>query len=278
MTIASAIQMTSTPDVHQNLAIAANLLSEAAQAGSKLAVLPEMFPIMGADEMAKIKIKEGYGEGLIQNFLSAQAIKNNLWIVGGTIPIAIEDEHRIRAASIVFNEKGKAVARYDKIHLFDVCITKGIEEYKESRTVEPGNHITVVDSPVGKLGLSVCYDIRFPELFRNYLNAGVQVFVVPTAFTVKTGEAHWEVLARARSIENLCYGIYACQTGAHSAQKTTYGHSMIVDPWGKIITELATNSGIISADIDLGLIETLRKKFPSPDHQRIFASKGVLDL
>jgi predicted amidohydrolase len=273
MTIASAIQMTSTPDVNHNMRIVAELIYQAAIKKSKLVVLPEMFPMMGAEEKNKFEIAEIYGSEIIQNFLSEQARKNNIWIVGGTIPIATQDPHRVRAACIVYNEKGEAVARYDKMHLFDVCITEGVEEYLESLTVEPGDEITVLDSPIGKLGIAVCYDLRFPELFRNFFNQGVQVFVVPTAFTVKTGEAHWEVLARSRAIENLSYAIYACQTGSHSPTRTTYGHSMIVDPWGRVIAEMPKEVGIVSAEIDLSLVAKLRTEFPVGTHQRIFKTK-----
>jgi len=272
MPLASAIQMTSTADVQHNLNTAADLIRKAAKIGAKLVVLPEMFPIMGATPTAKLTIKETYGHGPIQDFLSQQAKLHHIWIVGGTIPIATADPERIRAACIVYNDQGIAVGRYDKIHLFDVTITGphgSIEQHLESQTIEPGEQLTVIDTPIGKLGLAVCYDLRFPELFRGLLEKGAEIFAVPCAFTVKTGTAHWDVLARSRAIENLSYAIYACQTGKHSSTRTTYGHSMIVEPWGKVMNHLSEGAGFITADIDLEHLQEVREKFPSIHRRRL---------
>lgn len=270
MSIVSAIQMTSTPDLKQNLLLAARLIQQAVAAGAELLVLPEMFPVMGADEEAKISISEPSGCGPIQDFLSTQAQKNKVWIVGGTIPIQIaEDKTRVRAACMVYNSQGEMVARYDKMHLFDACLTPGSEEYKESAWIAPGEHLIVIETPVGKLGLAVCYDMRFPELFRALVNQGAEIIAVPAAFTFKTGVAHWEILARSRAIENLVYAIYANQTGAHSPTRTTYGHSMVIDPWGVIIGILEEENGVISAEISLDYLRALRKSLPALEHQRI---------
>ena len=269
MPIAAAIQLNSTSDLHRNLAMTAELIAQAVKTGAQLVVLPEMFPLMAADEKAKVRIKESFGQGLIQDFLAEQAQKNNTWIVGGTIPIKAQGEHHIRAACIVYDNQGKAVARYDKIHLFDVSIEKGQEIYKESDTTEPGDELVVIDTPIGKLGLAVCYDLRFPELFRELLSKGAEVIAVPAAFTFKTGKAHWDILTRSRSIENLCYAIYACQSGMHSPNRKTYGHSMIVDPWGKVISQLSEDVGFLSGDIDLNYLRELRQHFPATQHRRV---------
>lgn len=268
MPIVAALQMTSTPDLSQNLAIAADLLAQAAAANAKLAVLPEMFAIM-AEEGAHMGLAEEYLHGPIQDFLSTQAKKNNLWIVGGTIPIKSHLDVRSRAACIVYNEKGHTVARYDKIHLFDVSVVKHQEEYRESNTISPGDRLVVLETPIGKLGLAVCYDLRFPELFRALLDKGAEVIAVPAAFTAKTGSDHWEILTRCRAVENLYYAVYACQTGTHYANRMTYGHSRVVDPWGKILHQVDTKPGLICADIDLDYMKQLREDFPALIHRRL---------
>lgn len=273
MAIVAAIQMTSTPDIAHNLATAAHWLNEAAHQQAQLAVLPEMFPFMGAIETKLVTHQEAYGQGPIQEFLAQQAKQHNMWLVAGTIPIASNNPRRVRSACIVYNNVGETVARYDKIHLFDVRLSDDAREYRESLTIEPGNQPITVDSPLGTLGLAVCYDLRFPELFRYYLNHGVNVFAVPSAFTASTGAAHWETLARSRCIENLCYGVYACQTGIHGPNRATYGHSMIIDPWGRILAQLPEGEGCISATIDPTLLTKLRTEFPVATHQRIFATK-----
>ena len=267
---ASVIQMTSCPDVEKNLKTAEDLIVKAAKAGSQLVVLPEMFPIMGDEANKKLFISETYGSGLIQDFLKTQAVHNKTWIVGGTIPIKANNSNLIRSACIVYNDLGEAVARYDKVHLFDVCVVPGVEEYRESATVEPGDTITVLDTPIGRLGLCVCYDLRFPMLFQQFINRGVEVIAVPTAFTVKTGMAHWEILARARSIDTLSYGLFSCQTGNHAPGRATYGHSLITNPWGEIIVSLDTEPGVITAEIDPEFTRKIRKDLPIFDHQRMF--------
>ncbi|OGT33644.1 MAG: acyltransferase [Gammaproteobacteria bacterium RIFCSPHIGHO2_02_FULL_39_13] len=258
----AAIQMCSKKTVDENLKIAAHLISEAAKNQVKLCVLPEMFAIMSDNASDKIAVKEEYSQGKIQNFLSEQAKKNNIWIVGGTIPIACHQPNKVKAACLVFNSLGKIVARYDKINLFDVTLSP-TEAYKESDTTEPGDQITLLDTPFGKLALAVCYDIRFTQLFYDLRKRGAEIIVIPAAFTVPTGKAHWQLLARARAVDTFCYVIGAAQGGTHENGRQTYGHSLIVDPWGTIAAE-APQSGdhIIYADIDLEKMKNIRRKIP----------------
>lgn len=276
MTKIAAVQMCSSHIVDENLLTASRLIKEASVNHAKLIVLPEMFAIMGLSSHDKVKVKEPFGNGKIQSFLSDQAKNNKIWIVGGTIPIECENENKVKAASLLFNDKGECVTRYDKIHLFDVTISKN-EVYKESETTDPGNELIVQETPFGKLGLSVCYDIRFPELFRCLFNKGAEIIVIPSAFTVKTGGAHWELLARTRAVENFCYTIGACQGGTHTSGRKTYGNSIIVSPWGDTISKMDnTNEGIIYATIDLEKVYEARKSIPIIDHQKIFFDTSKL--
>jgi len=268
----SAIQMTSTASLVENLAIVETLMNKAVAEGASLIVLPEMFPIAGMETTDKIRVSEPFGTGQIQDFLSQQAQKNNLWIVGGTIPLKTDNPNQISAACLVYNDQGKVVGRYDKIHLFDVDISQ-TESYRESATTHPGSTVTVIDTPVGKLGLAVCYDIRFPELFRRLFNLGAEIFAIPAAFTVSTGQAHWEILARSRAIENFCYVVGACQTGKHDNGRKTYGHSLIINPWGEVINSLAEGTGVITAEIDREKLHEIRKKMPIADHQKLYFSE-----
>lgn len=264
----AAIQMCSSHIINDNFLVASKLIKEASQNNAKLIVLPEMFAIMGLTPNDKVSAKERFGHGKIQSFLSEQAKKNHVWIVGGTIPIECKNKNKVRAASLVYAANGELVARYDKIHLFDVTIS-ATEIYKESDTTEPGDDIVVMATPFGKLGLAVCYDVRFPELFRCLLAKGAEIIVLPAAFTVKTGEAHWELLARSRAVENFCYVIGACQGGVHSSGRKTYGHSIIVEPWGGVIARKEHGSGVIYADIDLAKVYEARKSIPIGEHQKI---------
>ncbi|MCE3232805.1 MAG: 2-oxoglutaramate amidase [Rickettsiaceae bacterium] len=263
----AAIQMCSSHNIDENLAIAGDMIREAA-ATAKLIVLPEMFAIMGIKPSDKVVAREEIGRGKIQDFLAKTARKNNVWLVGGTIPISCESSEKIKAASIVFNSKGEVVARYDKMHLFDVTISP-TEVYRESDSTEPGDSVVVVDTPIGKLGLAVCYDVRFPELFRCLANKGAEIFTLPSAFTVKTGEAHWELLARSRAVENGCYLIGSCQGGRHSSGRETYGHSLIVEPWGTVEKLNNAEPGILYSDIDLEYLHRIRQSIPVLEHQRI---------
>lgn len=270
MTKIAAIQMCSSANVDVNLETAAYLISEASRNAAELIVLPEMFAIMGQSVSDKVSLKETFGHGKIQSFLSDQARKNHAWIVGGTIPIETEDENKIRASSLVYDDNGECISRYDKIHLFDAKIT-GKEIYRESETTEPGNELVVVETPFGKLGLAVCYDVRFPELFRCLFNMGAEIISLPSAFTVPTGKANWELLARSRACENFCYLIGACQGGMHTTGRETYGHSIIVEPWGTVIAKIHGNmEGVIYSDINLKKVYDARESIPIANHQKIF--------
>ncbi|WML90872.1 carbon-nitrogen hydrolase family protein [Thiothrix lacustris] len=267
MALIAALQMAAGPNVPANLMEAGRLIKEAAARGARMVVLPETFAMMGADEADRVKIAETFGDGPIQTFISQQAIKYGVWIVAGTIPIRSEDPAKSYAASILYDAKGKVVARYDKIHLFDVELSENHEVYTESDTTMPGHQPVVVDTPFGKLGLSVCYDLRFPELYRRLSEQGAQILVIPAAFTELTGKAHWDVLIRARAIENLCYVIAPGQGGYHVSGRTTYGHSMIVDYWGRVRDVREKGAGVVLADIDLDALEQTRKTFPVLSHR-----------
>jgi nitrilase len=266
----AALQMTSGADVPANLEQARSGLEEAARLGAQLAVLPENFAFMGLADADKRAVAEPEGSGPIQEFLSRTALRLQMWIVGGTIPLRAGPDGRVAAASVVYRSDGTPAARYDKIHLFDVDIPARKESYRESAHVAPGSRPQVVDTPAGRLGLSVCYDIRFPELFRALSAAGAQILSVPSAFTAPTGRAHWETLLRARAIENLCYVIAPAQSGFHANGRETYGDSMIVDYWGRILRRLPRGTGCVVADLDLAAQAEVRESFPALRH-RIFA-------
>lgn len=268
MSTVAAIQMASAPQVEANLMEAGRLISTAKQQNAELIVLPENFPIMGIEESDKVKIREKYNDGPIQNFLREQAKKNNVWIVGGTVPLECDDPNKIIAASILYNADGEVVARYDKIHLFDVDLDNE-ESYKESETIASGTKPVVVDTPFGKLGLAICYDLRFPELFRIMLDQGAEIIALPSAFTATTGKAHWECLVRARAVENLSYVIAANQGGYHLNGRNTYGDSMIVDPWGNVLNRLSRGAGVVVANTDIDFLNHTRRTFPCLEH-RIF--------
>ena len=263
----AAIQMTSGPDVAANLEQARPLLEEAAKRGAGLAVLPENFAFMGLRDADKREVAESDGSGPIQDFLAATARRLRMWIVGGTIPLRAGDDGRVAAASVVFDAAGGRAARYDKIHLFDVDIPGRVERYRESAHVAPGSQVVVVDTPVGRLGLSVCYDIRFPELFRQLSAAGAQILTVPSAFTAPTGRAHWETLICARAIENLCYVVAPAQSGFHPNGRETYGDSLLVDYWGRVLQRLPRGRGCIVAEIDAARQAEVRQNFPALDHR-----------
>ena len=268
---AAALQMTSGADVQANLEQARTLLEEAARLGVKLAVLPENFAFMGLADADKRAIAESQGAGPIQDFLSRTALQLQMWIVGGTIPLRAGPDGRVAAASLVYRSDGTPAARYDKIHLFDVDLPARKESYRESAHVAPGSRPQVVDTPAGRLGLSVCYDIRFPELYRALSAAGAQILSVPSAFTAPTGRAHWETLLRARAIENLCYVIAPAQSGFHANGRETYGDSMVVDYWGRILRRLPRGTGCVVADLDLAAQAEVREIFPALRH-RIFSA------
>lgn len=269
MNIAAVIQMTSGTDVQENLRVAQGLLQQAARQGAVLAALPENFALMGASDQDKFAIAERDGDGYMQSWLADTARELGLWIVAGTLPLELPDEARVAAACLVVNAQGERVARYDKIHLFDVDVDDATRSYRESATIAPGRQAVLVDTPIGKLGLAICYDVRFPELFRQLSAQGAEVFVLPSAFTVPTGRAHWDVLLRARAIENLCYLLAPAQTGVHANGRETYGHSMIVEPWGEVLASRAEGAGVAIATLDLEQLCDRRKRFPVLLHRRI---------
>ena len=268
----AAVQMASGPNVNANLTEAGRLIAMAADAGARMVVLPENFAIMGMSEIDKVNIREQDGQGPIQDFLAEQSIKHGVWLVGGTVPLVADDSNKVRGACLLINDKGKQVSRYDKIHLFDVHLPESGENYNESETIEKGGEVVVVDTPFGRLGLAVCYDLRFPELFRKMVDLGVQIIALPSAFTAMTGRAHWKVLLRARAIENLCYVVASAQGGYHVSGRETFGNSMIVNPWGVVIDRLTSGSGFVIADIDLDYLESTRRNFPVLDHRKMQCS------
>jgi len=268
----AAIQMASGPNVKANLAEAEKLIKIAVQQEAELVVLPENFAIMGTAETDKVKIAEEYGSGLLQDYLKEQAAKHNIWLVGGTIPIRSNEPGKVSAACLLHNSQGEVVTRYDKIHLFDVTIEASNESYTESETIAAGSKVVVVDTPFGRLGLAVCYDLRFPELLRAMVEQGMEICALPSAFTSLTGKVHWESLLRARAIENLSFMIAADQGGYHVGGRETHGDSMIVDPWGQVLNRLPHGTGVVVADIDMAKLEHTRKMFPALDHKRFQCS------
>lgn len=266
----ASIQMTSTHDIQENLAVAKKLIEEAVAAEARLVVLPEMFAFMGVAPKDKVKHCERVGHGPLQDFIRTEAARHGIWLVGGTIPIAAKhSDDKVRASCFVIDDNGDEVVRYDKVHMFDVTLRGGEESYAESDTTESGNHIVVVPTPFGRLGLAVCYDLRFPELFRLMHIQNVEIIALPTAFTFTTGAAHWDVLVKARAIENLSYIIAACQVGTHPGGRKTYGHSMIVNPWGDVKASLAQEVGVIVADINLDYMHQVRRDFPALAHRKL---------
>ena len=261
---AAVVQMISTPSVKENCQGIEKYLIQAKEAQVSLMVLPENFAFMGYKDHDKLAIAEALGAGEIQALLSHYAKTYQLWIVAGTMPLRGRAE-RVKSSCLVFDDRGVRVACYDKIHLFDVCVSPE-ESYQESLTIEGGQELVVVDTPVGKLGLSVCYDLRFPELYRQLTVQGAELFAVPSAFTAVTGAAHWEVLLRARAIENLSYVLAPNQGGRHGNGRETYGHSIIIDPWGTIVAEQPAGEGMITSVIDLDKLHGLRRQFPCNDH------------
>ena len=261
----AAIQMASGPSVAANLSEAERLIEVAANQGAKLVVLPEYFAIMGMKETDKVAVREQEGKGPIQTFLSKIAKEHGIWLIGGSVPMVSNFPNKVRNSCLVYDDKGKQVARYDKIHLFGLDL--GNEHYHEENTIESGNDIQVVDTPFGKIGLSICYDLRFPELYRAM--GEVNVIVIPAAFTETTGKAHWETLVRARAIENLSYVIAAAQGGYHLSGRETHGNSMIVDPWGVILDRLPRGSGVVIATMNPQYQTSLRKSLPALKHRTI---------
>ena len=263
----AAIQMTSGHDIDANLAAAGNFLAEAARQNAVLAALPENFAFMGLNSGDKRAVAEPDGAGRVQNFLADTAKRLKIWIVGGTVPLRQDADGRVAAACLVYNADGQRAARYDKMHLFDVDVPGSTDSHRESAHTVPGREPRLVQTPWGQLGLSVCYDMRFPELFRVLSRQGADFFVVPSAFTVPTGKAHWESLLRSRAIENLCGLIAPAQWGLHPNGRETYGDSMIIDHWGKVLARMPEGTGCVVADIDAAARSEARARFPSLAHR-----------
>ncbi|NOX26827.1 MAG: carbon-nitrogen hydrolase family protein [Gammaproteobacteria bacterium] len=261
--------MASGPSVSANLMESERLINIAVERGAKIVVLPENFSFMGMAENEKLRVAEVDGAGLVQDFLSAQASKHGIFLIGGTIPLSTKSPKHIRAACLVYDSSGERVARYDKMHLFDVNLEESNEQYAESETIEPGDEVCCVDTPYGRLGLAVCYDLRFPEQFRQMAESGIDIIVLPSAFTAITGKAHWQHLVCARAIENLCYLIAPNQGGYHVSGRESYGHSMVIDPWGGIVDSLDSGAGVVVAEIDRDVIDRVRKNFPVLEHRRL---------
>ena len=268
MSKVAVIQMNSSSQMRRNLTLAEKLLSQAAEEGAQLAVLPENFSQMPVSEKQRLDESEEYGQGPIQEFLCNFSKQFNIWIIAGTISINAETENKVRSSCLVYNPFGENVCRYDKQHLFDVDLPSG-ESYRESSYIEPGNETQLIDTPVGRVGLSICYDLRFPEYYRLLSEQGAEIITVPSAFTYTTGEAHWLTLLRARAIENQVYILAPGQTDSHDNGRSTYGHSVIFDPWGDQLALLEKGNGMIYANISRDRISQVRTQIPCLQHRKL---------
>ena len=261
----AAVQMVSTPVVDENLTAARRLVADAAHQGARLVLLPEYWPIMGMKESDKLAHAEQGDAGPIQKCMSDMARENGVWLIGGTLPMAAQEPDKVLNTTMVYNPQGERVVRYDKIHLFS--FTKGEESYDEARTIEHGASVSTFDAPIGRVGLSVCYDLRFPELYRAMGECAL--IVVPAAFTYTTGRAHWEILLRARAIENQCYVLAAAQGGHHPNGRRTWGHSMLIDPWGDIKAVLPEGEGVVVGEFDQAHLLRVRESLPALKHRKL---------
>jgi nitrilase len=257
--------MISSPDVGQNIASARRLVAEAAATGATLVTLPEYWPIMGLTDSDKVAHAEAPGHGPIQDFMMEAAREHGIWLIGGTLPLVSDDAAKVMNTTLVFDPQGKPVGRYDKIHLFG--FTKGNESYDEARTIVPGQAVMAFDAPFGRVGVAICYDLRFPELFRAM--GECSLIVVTAAFTHTTGMAHWEVLLRARAIENQCYVLASAQGGLHPNGRRTFGHSMLIDPWGEVKAVLLEGEGVVSGNIDAAFLAQVRESLPALKHRTL---------
>jgi len=259
----AAIQMISSPSVEENLATAQRLVAQAAAGGAKLVVLPEYWAIMGQQETDKLAHAEQAGSGPIQDGMAQMARRHGIWLIGGTLPLVSEQAGKVLNTTLVYDPQGEPAGRYDKIHLFG--FTRGAESYNESRTIVAGSQVRSIEMPFGRVGLSVCYDLRFPELYRAMGDCAL--IVLPAAFTHTTGRAHWEVLLRARAIENQCYVLASAQGGLHPNGRRTWGHSMLIDPWGEIKAVLPEGEGVVIGDIDTLFLAGVRESLPALAHR-----------
>ncbi len=265
MSKVAAVQLVSRASLAPNLESVRRLVAEAAKQGAEMVVLPEYWGIMGMSDKDKVAMREEYGTGPMQDCMQALAREHKIWLVGGTVPLAAPDADKVWNATLVYDPQGQVVARYDKIHLFG--FTQGNEAYNESNTIMHGAQVSSFDGPCGKVGLSICYDLRFPELFRAF--GPCNLLLVPAAFTHTTGQAHWEILLRARAIENQCYVLAAAQGGEHENGRRTWGQSILIDPWGAIVAQLSEGEGVVIGDIDLEKIATVRKNLPALQHRKL---------
>ena len=276
MSRVAAIQMISTADVQTNLDKAAVLIADAAEQGAQLVLLPECFAAFGNRSLQAIAAAEFDGTGPIRRFLAEQARQHGIWLVAGSIPLPAEPGGKAMACCLVLDEQGREVARYDKLHLFDVEVADNQRSYRESKDYGYGDRFVCIDTPVGRLGLSICYDVRFAELYQALRNAGAELIVVPSAFTAVTGAAHWDVLLRARAIETQCYVLAANQGGVHANGRETFGHSCLIEPWGSVTACLPRGEGVICGDIDLQHLNTIRGRMPVAGHRRFAPAEHIL--
>lgn len=269
----AACQMVSTPDVDTNLRTAEQLISQAAAQGAQLVALPEYFSLMGRRDDDKVRMRETPGHGPVQEFLTEMACRHAVWLIGGTLPLEAPEPDKVFNSSLVFNPQGQQVARYDKLHLFS--FKHGAEQYDEGRSIRAGQQLVSFDAPCGKVGLSVCYDLRFPEMYRAM--PALSLLLLPAAFTYTTGSAHWDVLLRARAIENQCYVLAPAQGGQHANGRRTWGHSQLIDPWGKVLALQAQDEGVVVGEIDLNYLNQVRAHLPALRHQRFRVPTKIAD-
>ncbi len=265
MTKIAAVQLISRPELAPNIESVQRLVAEAVKQGAEMVVLPEYWGIMGHSDKDKVALREELGSGPMQECMINLAREHKIWLVGGTVPLATSDANKVWNSTLVYNPQGELVTRYDKIHLFG--FTQGKEAYNESNTILHGAQVTSFDAPFGKVGLSICYDLRFPELFRAMTPCSL--LLVPAAFTHTTGQAHWEILLRARAIENQCYVLAAAQGGQHENGRRTWGQSMLIDPWGNIVAQLSEGEGVVVGEIDLEKIAVVRGNLPALQHRKL---------
>jgi deaminated glutathione amidase len=264
----AALQMVSAPDLATNLATAARLIDQAAAQGAQLVALPEYFVQMGLHETDKFQIAEWFGQGPMQQMLAEKAQQHSIWVAGGSIPIKTQAQAKVTNTALLLNPMGEVVARYDKMHLFSY--QDGARHLDEGRTMVAGQDIVTAQTPLGRIGMSICYDLRFPELYRAM--GEVDLILVPSAFTVPTGSAHWKVLLCARAIENQCYVLAAAQGGTHASGRQTYGHSMLIDPWGEVVAVLPQGEGVVMGEMDLDRLQSVRRDLQALQHRRLTAS------
>ena len=269
----ASIQLSSGPNIQANLLEVDKYLEQISKTDSKLVVLPENFALMPENDSEFLTYAETEGSGPIQDFISDKAKGYKLWIIAGTIPIKTNNPKKVTSTTYVYNDKGEVVSRYDKVHLFDVELPNSDESYNESEVFQSGKDLKVLETPAGIVGLAICYDLRFPELFRLQESSNVEILVIPSAFTEQTGRVHWETLVKARAIENLCYVVTSCQDGYHISGRQTHGNSMIVNPWGQILSRLESGSGFIESEINMKKLNSIREKFPVLDHINLIGKK-----